>query len=369
VRIVLDTTELVADFYMSGTAFRVLADSLERLSATLVLPAVVIDEAVAKYDQNVRQLRSEAERFSSKFERLFEQRLTMPLEYIDKIASFYRSTLQSRIWNFPAEVAPYPVTPHADLVGRAARRKRPFNESGSGYRDALIWDTVLEMLRHDDEPIWFVSRNSRDFGVPPHLHDELLTDVTALGRSKDCIRLFGSIEELNKDRIFPALTKLNDLIASFADRTTVAGNALYQWLVDELDIELAMLLDTPISPLPAGHATVGSPRIQNIHRVSIDDVRLLPTGEELLVSCTADFRANVSVDVTWEQFQEYADVRDFLGEMDDEPFRVLSTDDDVWATVELSLTMGSESYAVSSCEVDRLKTDVMDVEFNPHPGG
>lgn len=367
-RIVLDTTELVADFYMSGTAFRVLADSLERLSATVVLPAVVLDEAVAKYDQHVRQLRSEAERFSSKFERLFEQRLTMPLEYIDKIAGFYRSTLESRIWNFPAEVAAYPTTPHADLVGRAARRKRPFNESGSGYRDALIWDTVLGMLRQDDEPIWFVSRNTRDFGVPPDLHDELLADITKLGRAQDCIRLFGSIEELNNEMVVPTLTKLDELIAAFADKTTAAGSALYQWLVDELDVELAMLLDTPISPLPAGHATVGSPRIQNIHRVTIDDVRLLPTGKEVLVACTADVRANVSVDVTWEQFQEFDDVREFLGEMDDEPFRVLSTDEDVWATVELSLTMGSESYAVSSCEVDRLKTDVMDVEFNPHPG-
>jgi hypothetical protein len=77
----------------------------------------------------------------------------------------------------------------------------------------------------------------------------------------------------------------------------------------------------------------------------------------MLVACTADIKAAMSVDITWEQFQTHADVREFLGEMDDEPFSMISTDDDVCATVELSLMVEAETYDVMSCEVDRLKTD------------
>jgi hypothetical protein len=368
VRIVLDTTELVADFYLSGTAFRILSECLERLSATLIVPAVVVDEAVAKYDQQVRQLRSEAERFSGKFERLFEQRLTMPLEYIDKIGELYQSSLFGRILSFPAEIAPYPTTPHPELVRRAARRKRPFSDSGAGYRDALIWDTVIGLLQQSDERICFVSRNSRDFGSPPALHPELLVDVTRTGRSTECIRYFGSLEELNQQIVLPTLTRLDDLAAQLQDDSSGPGAVLHLWLIDQLGLELSMLHDTPLSPLPHGYVDVGSPRIQRIRGLYVDDVRLLPSGQEILVACTTDINANVSIDVTWEQFHEHTEVRDFLGEMDDETFSVLSTDDDVWATVELSPTMEANSYAVTSCEIDRLKSDQMDVEFNPHAG-
>jgi hypothetical protein len=49
VDIVLDTNIIVADFGLRGTAFRVAFDGIRRTDCKLLVPEVVIHEAVAKW--------------------------------------------------------------------------------------------------------------------------------------------------------------------------------------------------------------------------------------------------------------------------------------------------------------------------------
>jgi hypothetical protein len=61
-----------------------------------------------------------------------------------------------------------PPVSHHDVVTRALRRQKPFDEKGRvGYRDALIWETIKRAALDSDDKIAFVSRNHRDFAESP----------------------------------------------------------------------------------------------------------------------------------------------------------------------------------------------------------
>jgi len=80
-------------------------------------------------------------------------------------------------------ILPYPDVSHRDVTARALARRRPFDSLGhEGYRDALIWESVLAFARTlARERVVLVSRNSKDFAdAAGDLHADLRRDVAAL---------------------------------------------------------------------------------------------------------------------------------------------------------------------------------------------
>lgn len=85
-----------------------------------------------------------------------------------------------RVW-----IARYPEVSVAELLERDLDRRKPFSETGKGFRDALIWATIRDLCAEEDPatPVLFVTNNSDDFGASktkmelhPHLRDELDAD-------------------------------------------------------------------------------------------------------------------------------------------------------------------------------------------------
>ncbi|WP_457145540.1 PIN domain-containing protein [Mycobacterium sp. URHB0021] len=68
-------------------------------------------------------------------------------------------------------VEPVPPVDHMEIARRASDGRNPFTRSKDGktkdgYRDTLIWLTFLAVAHdNDDEEVWLVSHNTRDFGV------------------------------------------------------------------------------------------------------------------------------------------------------------------------------------------------------------
>ena len=58
-----------------------------------------------------------------------------------------------------------PQVSHADLVERDLSSRKPFSPTGKGYRDALIWESVVELCTDltDADTLIFVTDNKSDF--------------------------------------------------------------------------------------------------------------------------------------------------------------------------------------------------------------
>lgn len=201
--IVLDTNVLHDDYFLKNTQLTCL---IEESSAKLFIPKVVVDEHIGHYKKDCENLRNQ----HSTTEEL-ERILGLPSteEFIDVKVSVnqYKDTLMDRLKELNIEILSYPKTSHEKVVERIYEKKKPFGVnkkkkefSEKGYKDYLIWESILKLAKEIKEPIYFVTRNPKDFGdgndEKYRLHKDFIEDLNDIGIDTNNIKLFSDLEKL-----------------------------------------------------------------------------------------------------------------------------------------------------------------------------
>jgi hypothetical protein len=169
-RIVLDSTVFCEDFHLSKGDAAQLRRAAEEGRIAVHVSQVVIDEVKRRYVEGVRDdgntLLSKLRPFvSGRFGRV----VTSDIDADLKLArESYPAVLDGLIALPGFVVEPYPDVSHAVLVERDLQRRLPFRasraRSSTGYRDVLIWLTVLDLAeRYEDDEVLFVTNNSDDY--------------------------------------------------------------------------------------------------------------------------------------------------------------------------------------------------------------
>lgn len=94
-------------------------------------------------------------------------------------------------------VVGYPDVGHEPMIERALARRQPFDRAGhEGYRDAILWETVLELAALDE--IFFVTKDGKAFCEERKLGNGLSValrrDLEDRGQTGDRVRLFPDID-------------------------------------------------------------------------------------------------------------------------------------------------------------------------------
>lgn len=159
--IFLDTNVYFNNWFLKSPSFEKLSQYCNNNDATLLVSEVIVNEVEAKFieetDKALKQL-DEARRACK----------NVGYGGVPKVDSFdssydFREVLKENITNII--FLPYDTIPHRLLVAKAIGAKRPFNENEKGYRDALIWHSLLDFLKMDKfgTSVAFVTENSSDF--------------------------------------------------------------------------------------------------------------------------------------------------------------------------------------------------------------
>jgi hypothetical protein len=112
----------------------------------------------------------------------------------------YRDDLEEILREANGEILPIPTVPHRRLIERAVARRRPFDANGDGYRDALVWESVLELLNLSTDPVALISNDKPAFSESkdkPELAFDLVTELDQLnqvGRVELFFTLRGYVE-------------------------------------------------------------------------------------------------------------------------------------------------------------------------------
>lgn len=276
-RIVFDTNILVQDLRLKGALFRVLFDSLLKISNTLHVPEVVLDEAVNKYR---RRLEAVVSTMSSSVEDaswLLGRKLHTQLKHDDVLDETrkYKEWLERQLKSNHAEILPYPKKTHKDVVTRLLANRRPFNRGESGYRDYLIWETVLGLAVSSKDDIAFVSANTKDFldEQCAGLHPDLLMDIKSLGIAESKLTYYRGLNNLIDSAITPTLKKLNS-IAKQLNANAFPGLNFSKWLEDNL---VGILDGSMIEKGPYSEAVLRE--TVNLESVLVSEVSQLSSGE------------------------------------------------------------------------------------------
>jgi hypothetical protein len=206
VTVVVDTTAVFSDVMLSGTNWLKLLRLCADGEVSLAIPEIVLLEGARhrqrQVDKSVADLRLAA-KATKRLRELGVQADDVVLgeEPDPGTSDEFIETLRERLEPIGAKILPIPPTSHEQLVRRDLDQRKPFSESGKGYRDALIWESVkaLASVTPATDRLIFVTGNQADFcnaegGLHPDLAGELSSDHCAVAVVKDLAALFEDVD-------------------------------------------------------------------------------------------------------------------------------------------------------------------------------
>ena len=213
--IVLDTTILYRSPF-KNSSFVALFDLLSRSKDnSLVIPQLVIDEVGNKCREAIAKIQHVLKQQLQEFQRWTGERLSSPVtdDKVESAMATYERTLKDTLLRAGATIRSYPTTSHEQLVAKCLARKRPFSEDGQkGYRDALIWESILEILVEPaSEKVAFITNNSNDFFEKGEqvLHPHLREDLLRHGIDANRITVFKDLHSFVDVYVKPTMEKLD----------------------------------------------------------------------------------------------------------------------------------------------------------------
>jgi PIN domain len=209
--VVLDANVFISDYWLRSPSFLLLREFLKGGDTTLVVPKIVFEEVVNHRREDLEKLKSDLRAQAREAGRLLRSVKAMSwLLDISRADSAepYDKFLSTELTGMKAEIPDYADIPHINIVNRDLKRKKPFQQSGKGYRDTLLWETIVRHHVATDVLTAFVTQNSRDFsGKEGILHSELIRDVNAIGGE---VVLFRDLPAFTDAHIVPYLTERRD---------------------------------------------------------------------------------------------------------------------------------------------------------------
>ena len=215
-KIILDTNVIHRDYTLTGSAVLKLSDAAQKLGYEVYIPEIVVDEIF-------RQYRTELESAYDKYTKgasllsglgLKEIKLATGEDYLSKTLEEKKKRYEKRLKDLGIELLPYPKTKHEVLVTKELEGKKPFASSKKGYRDSLIWETVMEQLipvkdLWGETQVLFLSANTLDFAdAGKNLHPDLIKEFTEQGFTENAVELVCDFDKFFTETINAELEEL-----------------------------------------------------------------------------------------------------------------------------------------------------------------
>lgn len=169
-RVVFDTTVFCNDFNLANRESQHCLEAAASGAIALHVSEVVVAETKRRFREDVT---AAAQELTPRARPLQGGRLGNILTAdirgdVQRAIDRYAEDLDTLLAQVGITIEPFPDVSHQDVVQRDLDRRRPFralSKGGStGYRDALIWESFIEIaVRHPDDPIVFVTNNSEDY--------------------------------------------------------------------------------------------------------------------------------------------------------------------------------------------------------------
>ena len=176
--LVLDTSLIYSVGFASSNLFYFLISSAHFLGHKVHVPAVAIDEATAEIEKELEKDKRQAVTSLRKWGRILDMPLGSLLDDLNpqEEAGRLRTKLEAC-----DSVLAYPDVPHEELVQWAIQRRKPFDQNGSGYRDSLIWKSVVELAAISDSQVVLLACDGDFKGSDDNLAEDLKADLVKQG--------------------------------------------------------------------------------------------------------------------------------------------------------------------------------------------
>lgn len=361
--IVLDTNILCRDFYAKGIHLSQLLKM-----KNIVIPEIVFDETLNKHKEYLRTAGKNIVESTEQYNRIALKEISITLEddYELEDAQYekFLIDLLRKNGNYPPHK--YPEVPHKEVVRRAIARKRPFDSKGrNGYRDYLIWRSVLDIVEEasimmPSETVHFISENTKDFADEKDknkLHPDLLEEMEQLQVDVEMLVYWPSLNMFIEKVVKPELMKIDaeELLAQGSTNQKQFMNDVATYTREHLKESSVAGYDVFVPG--------EKPYIESIQDESLDIIDISSIEEEkVLVTVACQYYGVICSLLTKTEMmllpKEYLEESMVEGSADD--CAVVHTDVPLEVTVEAIYDMKKNS--VDMIEI----TDICDSRYCPY---
>lgn len=227
-RIVLDSSVVVEhDWNLANNDAQALLAACDRGAIELFVPQVVISEVVNRYEKRESKKIKALNDARAELHKMRGPRSGGQLEGEAESQPGYLTHLWKVIRDAGGEIPGFPEVTHEELVRRALTGRRPFDDNGRlGYRDTLIWYTVLEVAR-DGHTVVLATEDGdfRSADGAGGLHEHLIADLRQRGVDPERVSVVPSLAAVVQQVLEPAFYLLKELNAQL-DRDEGWGREL-----------------------------------------------------------------------------------------------------------------------------------------------
>jgi hypothetical protein len=217
----IDTTETVKNLTIHGTDWEKLGRFLPLNSSTGIIPRIVIEETANHFREEIENIRKEVHKCQLDFGKhcgsvsanvnIAATHLFPEID-VEFLMEQHEKVFNGRMEYLHLRTREYSEVDPATLVQRALSRRKPFDEKGKyGFRDAILWETILNKVKERHDKVVFITRNKKDFGehgtLAPHLKD----DLVAIGCPPDTVIVCEGLDRFVVEYVDPELEKLDSI--------------------------------------------------------------------------------------------------------------------------------------------------------------
>lgn len=130
-----------------------------------------------------------------------------PISDIQQEIINYQNYFLNKIEKADIGILPIPQVEHEEIIKYANSGKRPFDSKDNGYKDFLIWMSVVGLATRSKRPIVLIS-NDNDFASDGTIHEQLIDHLKELEIENLDIQLVKSLGQFNETY----LTDVYDLV-------------------------------------------------------------------------------------------------------------------------------------------------------------
>lgn len=201
---ILDTNVYFDQWLLKSPNLTLFANFLNNTKSTLLAPLITIEEVNNKYRGEVQKHIDSAKTiFNSSKGYLIEGSLSLPFEYNLPDYDIQKILLEKFD---KVKFINYEDIPHNLLVNNAMKMIRPFTANEKGYRDSLLWHSIVNYLVsiNDEKEVVFINKNYKDFfesaEEPLMLHKDLIQSLS-INSIRNPFTLYRNLNDFNKQRI------------------------------------------------------------------------------------------------------------------------------------------------------------------------
>jgi hypothetical protein len=171
--IVFDAGELGRDRALKKPASRALLEECQAHRIRVVVPRAVLEEVISGATGRLEEARNKVARGATLLDEMFETSpLVVPELDVDALTSQYRDEIEARLRDHNVEIVEPDRVSHQEVIARDLAKRPPFDESGRGYRDALTWHAIRDLVMGEGESVTLVTRDT-DFSASKAEHQKL----------------------------------------------------------------------------------------------------------------------------------------------------------------------------------------------------